>query len=57
MMMPSSVCTRGVNMFHPLQDNPENDEQEEDGKAEGGEVMGTELGSPMYPGPHQTMSK
>jgi hypothetical protein len=35
MMMPSSVRTRGANMFHPLQDNPENDEQEEDGKAEG----------------------
>jgi hypothetical protein len=36
MMMPSSVCTRGTNVFHPLQDNPENNEQEEDKKAEGG---------------------
>jgi hypothetical protein len=41
-------------MFHPLQDNPENNEQEEDEKAE---VIGTKLGSPMYPGPDQTMSK
>jgi hypothetical protein len=37
MMMPSLVCTRGANVFHPLQDNPENDEQEEDEKAEGGD--------------------
>jgi hypothetical protein len=35
MMMPSSVHTRGANVFHPLQDNPENDEQEEDGKCKG----------------------
>jgi hypothetical protein len=57
MMMPSSVHTRGTNMFHPLQDNPENDEQEEHEKAEGGEVMGTKLGFPMYLGPHQMMGK
>jgi hypothetical protein len=36
MMMSSSVCTRGMNMFHPLQDNPESDKQEEDKKAEWG---------------------
>jgi hypothetical protein len=36
MIMQSLVCTRGTNMFHPLQHNPENDEQEEDEKAEGG---------------------
>jgi hypothetical protein len=44
MMMPSSVCTRGANVFHPLQDNPENNEQEEDGKAEGGRGDGDETG-------------
>jgi hypothetical protein len=44
MMMPSSVHTRGANVFHPLQDNPENDEQEEDGKAEGGRGDGDETG-------------
>jgi hypothetical protein len=27
------------------------------GRLRGGEVMGTKLGSQMYPGPHQTMSK
>jgi hypothetical protein len=51
MMMLSLVLTRGANMFHLLQDNPENDEQEEDEGAGGGEVMGIKLGLPMYPGP------
>jgi hypothetical protein len=44
MMMPSSVRTRGANVLHPLQDNPENDEQEEDGKAEQGRGDGDETG-------------
>jgi hypothetical protein len=44
MMMLSSVHTRGTNMFHPLQDNPENNEQEEDEKAEGGRGYGDETG-------------
>jgi hypothetical protein len=44
MMMPSLVHTRGANVFHPLQDNPENDEQEEDRKAEGGRDDGDRTG-------------
>jgi hypothetical protein len=51
MMIPSSVHTRGTNMFHPLQDNPENNEQEEDEKAERGRGDGdkTELANVSWP--------
>jgi hypothetical protein len=52
MLMLSSVCTRGANVFHPLQDNPENDEQEEDEKTEEGRGDGDKTGLLMYPGPH-----
>jgi hypothetical protein len=44
MMMLSSVHTRGANVFHPLQDKPENNEQEEDEKAEGGRGDGDKTG-------------
>jgi hypothetical protein len=37
---------RATNMFHHLQDNPENKEDE---KSEGGEVRGKKLGSILAP--------
>jgi hypothetical protein len=38
-----------MNMFHPLQDNPENNEQEEDKKAEGGRGDKTGLANVSWP--------